>query len=125
MVSAACPLCCVIANGPAWTDNGWRRFGEDVMQTMISWVDTLLQQHKLNRCSVGILDVGIGNGLLLLQLAKLGYSNLTGSDYSPQSIALSAKILQRHQTANVKLVVSTHTAVTPSWLLGYGFVSSM
>ena len=95
------------------------------MQTMISWVDTLLQQHKLNKGSVSILDVGIGNGLLLLQLAKLGYSNLTGSDYSSQSIALSAKILQRHQTANVKLVVSTHTAATPSWLLCYGFASSM
>ena len=125
MVSAAWPLRCVIANGPASVDNGWRRFGEDVMQTMVGWVDTLLQQHKLNRCSVSILDVGIGNGLLLLQLAKLGYSNLTGSDYSPQSIALSAKILQRHQTANVKLVVSTHTAVTPSWLLCYSFTSSM
>ena len=28
-----------------------------------------------------ILDIGCGNGLLLLELVKLGYLNVTGVDY--------------------------------------------
>ena len=72
---------------------------------MVDWLDVFLKQQKLDKQSVRILDVGTGNGVLLLQLAKLGFQNLTGSDYSAQSIALANKILQQHQATNVKLVV--------------------
>ena len=93
--------CCGSANAvPALC-----RFGEDVMHTMVDWLDVFLKQQKLDKQSVRILDVGTGNGVLLLQLAKLGFQNLTGSDYSAQSIALANKILQQHQATNVKLVV--------------------
>lgn len=81
------------------------RFGEDVMQTMISWVDLLVQQQKLDKNLVNILDVGTGNGVLLVELAKLGYRRLTGSDYSPQSIALSGMVLNRNQIPDIKLQV--------------------
>lgn len=84
-----------------------RRFGEDVMHTMVVWIDRLLQQQRLDQASVSILDVGTGNALLLVQLARLGYKRLTGSDYSPQSINLSSLILQKHRLASVKLEVGS------------------
>ena len=81
------------------------RFGEEVMHTMIEWLHLLLSQQHKNDKSIAILDVGTGNALLPLQLAKLGYSNLTGSDYSAQSIALSQHIMQKHGQTHIKLLV--------------------
>ena len=75
------------------------------MHTMIEWLHLMLSQQHKNDKSMAILDVGTGNALLPLQLAKLGYSNLTGSDYSAQSIALSQHILQKHGQAHIKLLV--------------------
>jgi ubiquinone/menaquinone biosynthesis C-methylase UbiE len=72
---------------------------------MIEWLHLMLSQQHKNDKSMAILDVGTGNALLPLQLAKLGYSNLTGSDYSAQSIALSQHILQKHGQAHIKLLV--------------------
>lgn len=96
-----------------------RRFGEDVMQTMINWVDLLVQQHKLDKNLVNILDVGTGNGVLLVQLAKLGYRRLTGSDYSPQSIALSGMVLNRNHIQDIQLQVHglllSHTQGNIAW----------
>jgi 2-polyprenyl-3-methyl-5-hydroxy-6-metoxy-1,4-benzoquinol methylase len=39
-----------------------------------------------------VLDVGTGNGALLFKLAKKGYTNLKGIDYSEYSIRLVKKI---------------------------------
>ena len=76
------------------------------MHTMVEWLHLLLSQQHKNNKAIAILDVGTGNALLPLQLAKLGYSNLTGSDYSAQSIALSQHILQRHGQTDIRLLVS-------------------
>ncbi|KAA6428876.1 MAG: methyltransferase 10 [Trebouxia sp. A1-2] len=86
-------------------DEGEVWFGEEVMHTLIEWLHLLLSQHYKNDKSIAMLDVGTGNALLPLQLAKLGYSNLTGSDYSAQSIALSKHILQRHGQTHIQLLV--------------------
>lgn len=75
------------------------------MQTMADWLDVLVKRQKLDKQSVSVLDVGTGNGVLLLQLVKLGFKNLTGSDYSAQSIMLANKIVQQHQATNIRLVV--------------------
>ncbi|DBB10727.1 TPA: hypothetical protein ACH3X3_007218 [Trebouxia sp. C0006] len=85
-------------------DEGEVWFGEEVMHTMVEWLHILLSQQHKNNKAIAILDVGTGNALLPLQLAKLGYSNLTGSDYSAQSIALSQHILQRHGQTDIKLL---------------------
>ena len=74
------------------------------MHTMVGWLHDMLSQ-RANCKSSPVLDVGTGNALLPLQLAQLGYSNLTGSDYSAQSIALSRRILQRHNQTQITLVV--------------------
>ena len=59
------------------------RFGEDTMATMLEWVTALLRQHRSGSgggppLSAAILDVGTGNGVLPLELARLGYTNITG-----------------------------------------------
>lgn len=81
------------------------RFGADVMHTMVQWVHALLLQHSLSIISASILDVGTGNALMPLELAKLGYTDLTGSDYSPQSIALARQLTSQHNQGHIRLVV--------------------
>ena len=83
----------------------WPRFGADVMHTMVQWLHALLLQHSLSTTSSSVLDVGTGNALLPLELAKLGYTDLTGSDYSPQSIALAHQLMIRHSQHHIRLVV--------------------
>ena len=61
------------------------RFGEDVMETMVEWTADLLHQQRGNNDSMcgaknaAILDVGTGNGVLPLELAQLGFANVTGA----------------------------------------------
>ena len=46
-----------------------------------AWINTLIHNKAAN-----IIDVGCGNGQLLLELRKLGFSNLTALDPSPKCI---------------------------------------
>jgi SAM-dependent methyltransferase len=60
----------------------------------------------LQRENVDILDLGTGNGALLVQLARRGYRRLTGADYSAASIDLAAAVLEKHGLLSaVRLVV--------------------
>ncbi|KAJ1959147.1 Protein-lysine N-methyltransferase efm4 [Dipsacomyces acuminosporus] len=65
-------------------------FGEDIAVKMTCWV-----LENVEDTGARILDVGCGNGHLLLGLADDGYTNLTGTDYSPQAIELAKRIAQR------------------------------
>ncbi|KAJ2111293.1 Protein-lysine N-methyltransferase efm4 [Coemansia sp. RSA 2337] len=62
-------------------------FGEDTAAKMVTWVCNNIEDTEAR-----ILDVGCGNGHLLLELAEDGYTNLTGTDYSPQAIELAKGI---------------------------------
>ncbi|KAJ3045299.1 Methyltransferase-like protein 10 [Rhizophlyctis rosea] len=62
-------------------------FGEDSVEKMVDWV---LENASDN--SQSIVDLGCGNGHLLLELSSLGYSSLTGIDYSQPAITLATKI---------------------------------
>ncbi|KAJ2811821.1 Protein-lysine N-methyltransferase efm4, partial [Coemansia sp. 'formosensis'] len=62
-------------------------FGEDTAAKMATWVCNNIEDNEAR-----ILDVGCGNGHLLLELAEDGYTNLTGTDYSPQAIELAKSI---------------------------------
>ncbi|GAB2278847.1 hypothetical protein Dimus_013521 [Dionaea muscipula] len=55
------------------------RFGTDVMETVASWTRSV--------CSS--ITQRTGNGLLLQELAKHGFSDLTGIDYSEDTINLT------------------------------------
>ena len=71
---------------------------------MVAWVDELLTARSAGR-GVSILDLGTGNGLFLVEMAKLGYTNLTGTDYSKASIVLAQAIAERHGLKHVQWVV--------------------
>ncbi|KAG6512856.1 EEF1A lysine methyltransferase 2-like [Zingiber officinale] len=99
-------------------------FGIEVMDTVATWTKTLCanisQSHKSegssnsgpdpasiskDLSSWGVLDIGTGNGLLLQELAKQGFSDLTGTDYSEGAIVLAQKIATRNGFPNINFMV--------------------
>ncbi|KAJ2498223.1 Methyltransferase-like protein 10 [Coemansia sp. RSA 1972] len=61
-------------------------FGSSAATKMVSFIARTTQP------TARILDVGCGNGHLLLELASRGYTNLTGTDYSAQAVRLAQEI---------------------------------
>ncbi|KAK3036523.1 hypothetical protein RJ639_030964 [Escallonia herrerae] len=100
-------------------------FGADVMEMVASWTKRLcidisrgqLQNHlddtisqpvvqgEEDLSSWSVLDVGTGNGLLLQELSKKGFSDLTGTDYSEGAIDLARSIADRDGFTNIKFLV--------------------
>ncbi|MEE6486512.1 hypothetical protein FKM82_014621 [Ascaphus truei] len=65
-------------------------FGEGSMTRMIRW----LHARKVP-LGASVLDIGTGNGMLLVELAKLGYKSLTGIDYCTDAIELARSICEK------------------------------
>ncbi|KAF8772197.1 hypothetical protein HU200_006038 [Digitaria exilis] len=65
-------------------------FGTEVMDVRVGWTKNLCSSKDLPSCSV--LDIGTGSGRLLQQLAKQGFSDLTGIDYSEGAIELARNL---------------------------------
>ncbi|XP_035752480.1 EEF1A lysine methyltransferase 2 [Egretta garzetta] len=86
-------------------DAGEIWFGEESMFRIIRW----LEKQKVPLDS-SVLDIGTGNGVLLIELAKSGYVNLTGIDYSPSAIQLSEKVREKEGMSNIKLKVEDFLA---------------
>ncbi|KAE8695205.1 putative S-adenosyl-L-methionine-dependent methyltransferases superfamily protein [Hibiscus syriacus] len=100
-------------------------FGTDVMDTVISWTKSLCidvsQGHILNHVgeaksqpaeqddkhlsSWSVLDIGTGNGLLLQELSKQGFADLTGTDYSEGAVDLARSLADRDGFLNIKFLV--------------------
>ncbi|XP_022759293.1 EEF1A lysine methyltransferase 2-like [Durio zibethinus] len=100
-------------------------FGADVMETVTSWTKSLCidisQGHMPNHVDEpkpepveqgdkylscwSVLDVGTGNGLLLQELAKQGFTDLTGTDYSEGAIDLARSLADRDGYSNIKFLV--------------------
>uniref|UniRef100_A0A6M2F679 Protein-lysine N-methyltransferase n=1 Tax=Populus davidiana TaxID=266767 RepID=A0A6M2F679_9ROSI len=100
-------------------------FGADVMDVIASWTKGLcfeisqgcIPNHvdDIKSETVGesdkylsswsVLDIGTGNGLLLHELAKLGFSDLTGVDYSEGAIKLARRLADRDGFSNINLLV--------------------
>ncbi|XP_062491225.1 EEF1A lysine methyltransferase 2 [Pezoporus occidentalis] len=86
-------------------DAGEVWFGEESMTRIIRW----LEKQKVPLDSP-VLDIGTGNGVLLIELAKNGFMNLTGIDYSPSAIQLSEKIREKEGMSSIKLKVEDFLA---------------
>ncbi|KAG4937699.1 hypothetical protein JHK85_052618 [Glycine max] len=100
-------------------------FGVDVMEVVASWTKTLCVEISQGRIpndvdevktevdelgdkvlsTWSVLDIGTGNGLLLQELAKQGFSDLTGTDYSERAINLAQSLANRDGFSNVKFLV--------------------
>ncbi|XP_043702012.1 EEF1A lysine methyltransferase 2-like [Telopea speciosissima] len=100
-------------------------FGVEVMDIVASWTKTLcadIAQGRVNNLvdDVGsqsaeqgatdlsgwsVLDVGTGNGLLLQELAKQGFSDLTGTDYIEGAIDLARSLADRDGFTNMNFLV--------------------
>ncbi|XP_054975511.1 EEF1A lysine methyltransferase 2 isoform X2 [Sorex araneus] len=73
-------------------------FGEESMHRLIRW----MQKAKIP-LDAAVLDIGTGNGVFLVELAKCGFSNITGIDYSPSAIRLSGRVIEKEGLANITL----------------------
>ena len=73
-------------------------FGESIAEEVVERISEFATPE------MKILDVGCGNGYTLSLLANEGYTNLYGMDYSPSSIVLTQKILERNEV-NMSTVV--------------------
>ncbi|XP_049530833.1 EEF1A lysine methyltransferase 2 [Anopheles darlingi] len=73
-------------------------FDEDSQNRIITWLARLEDEI---RAEDAIIDLGCGNGMMLIELAREGYSNLTGIDYSPKAIEL-AKAICRDQDLSIE-----------------------
>ncbi|KAF9901815.1 hypothetical protein EC991_005641 [Linnemannia zychae] len=73
-------------------------FGEDSAVKMVDWVEEHYEDEK-ETCA--ILDLGCGNGHLLLDLAELGFEDLTGIDYSPAAIELAKAVAEDKEVDHI------------------------
>ncbi|KAM5321480.1 EEF1A lysine methyltransferase 2 isoform 1-T2 [Glossophaga mutica] len=87
-------------NFQEYGDRGEIWFGEESMNRLIRW----MQKQKIP-LDASVLDIGTGNGVFLVKLAKLGFSNITGIDYSPPAIQLSGSVIEKEGLSNIKLKV--------------------
>ncbi|RYQ99158.1 hypothetical protein Ahy_B07g087043 isoform C [Arachis hypogaea] len=87
------------------------QFGADVMEVVASWTKALCVDISQGRIpnhvddvkaeaselgnKVFVLDIGTGNSLLLQELAKQGFSYLTGTDYNEGAISLAQSVANR------------------------------
>jgi len=100
-------------------------FGADVMEVVASWTKSLcidisqgrlpnhvddiksepVEQGDKYLSTWSVLDIGTGNGLLLQELAKLGFSDLTGTDYSEGAVQLARSLSDRDGFPNISFLV--------------------
>ncbi|XP_032813034.2 EEF1A lysine methyltransferase 2 isoform X2 [Petromyzon marinus] len=62
-------------------------FGWDSMKRVVRWIEARGTDKDSS-----VLDIGTGNGVLLLELAKVGFTRLTGIDYSAAAVRLAQSI---------------------------------
>jgi len=75
---------------------------EDVTNTKLDEANSEATAKEL--ASWSVLDIGTGNGLLLHALAKQGYSDLTGTDYSEAAVELARNLAVRDGFTNINFL---------------------
>lgn len=85
-------------------DEGEVWFGADTLDRVVEWSADVIRQHFGEDAEgAQILDVGTGNGTMLVGLAAQGFSQLSGNDYSLPSLKLARRVLDRHGLQHVLL----------------------
>ncbi|KAI8805736.1 S-adenosyl-L-methionine-dependent methyltransferase [Cladochytrium replicatum] len=93
-------------------------FGEDSVEKMVDWVGrkqgssraqsykTLMKNQMVDNVTevdAPLIDLGCGNGHLLLELAKNGFTSLTGVDYSVPAVELARRIAVEDDSITVEI----------------------
>uniref|UniRef100_J3KVY3 Protein-lysine N-methyltransferase LOC102702601 n=1 Tax=Oryza brachyantha TaxID=4533 RepID=J3KVY3_ORYBR len=78
-------------------------FGTENMDVLIGWTKNLCSDKDL--CSCSVLDIGTGSGRLLQQLAKQGFSDLTGIDHSEGAIEVARNLAIRDGFEHINFLV--------------------
>lgn len=114
-------------------DAGEVWFGEGVMETMAAWTSKICTRvatslpmdpvEGFSSLSIGdsdarsevrinaelaswkVLDIGTGNGILLHALAKHGFVELTGTDFSEGAVELARAVATRSGHSNINFMV--------------------
>lgn len=86
-------------------------FGEDSVEKMVEWVT-----EHVDDSSSSMIDLGCGNGHLLLELSNEGYKNLHGIDYSESAITLAKSIAQQRELEWIKYD-AVDFLTFPEWFL--------
>jgi 2-polyprenyl-3-methyl-5-hydroxy-6-metoxy-1,4-benzoquinol methylase len=81
------------------------RFGQDVLEAMLDFISTLVESTPQLALNMPILDVGTGNGVLPIHLAKRGFGHVTGSDYSRAAVDLCADVASAEGVEGVTFVL--------------------
>uniref|UniRef100_A0A0A9WG81 Protein-lysine N-methyltransferase CM83_54793 n=2 Tax=Lygus hesperus TaxID=30085 RepID=A0A0A9WG81_LYGHE len=79
-------------------------FGEDSELRILRW----LTKNNIPT-DKRIIDLGCGNGMMLVELAREGYNNVTGVDYCESAIELSKSIIDTQSMGHIKLEVADLT----------------
>lgn len=82
-------------------DTGEVWFGESILEKVVRWID----RSPLISKSSNIIDIGCGNGLLLVELARRGFLNLTGVDYSEKAIILAREVTEKFNLSGINYIV--------------------
>ncbi|XP_034194025.2 EEF1A lysine methyltransferase 2 [Osmia lignaria lignaria] len=73
-------------------DTGEIWFGRNNSLKVVRWIGTQMTLCKDDK----IIDIGCGNGMTLVELAKMGFKNLMGADYSQKAINLAKEIMKEN-----------------------------
>lgn len=68
-------------------------FGEDSALRVVRWMSST----EAISSEDSVIDLGCGNGMLLVELAEEGFTNLTGVDYSEAAIKLAQAVSSAQQ----------------------------
>ena len=78
-------------------DDGEVWFGNKVQKEIVDYLSCNISDR-----SVSIMDIGCGNGMLLVQLAlRKHFTNLLGFDYSANAVSLAEKVVLKYECQNV------------------------
>ncbi|KAK1166606.1 EEF1A lysine methyltransferase 2 [Acipenser oxyrinchus oxyrinchus] len=83
-------------------------FGEESMARVVQW----LEKENIPQ-DASVLDIGTGNGMFLVELAKCGFTNLTGIDYSPASVELAKNIMAKEELTNIRIMEEDFLSPSP------------
>uniref|UniRef100_H0X3X2 Methyltransferase domain-containing protein n=1 Tax=Otolemur garnettii TaxID=30611 RepID=H0X3X2_OTOGA len=73
--------------------------GPESVNRLINWNNRHVPLRLAN------IFIFCGNAIFFVAVAKFGFSNITGIDYSPSAIQLSGSIIEKEGLSNIKLKV--------------------